>query len=264
MINLEKLLQRIGLNEKEAKIYLTLLNLKESPISFIAKKSNLKRPTVYVILEALEKNGFVSHFKREKVLYYRASDPKLILESERNKIQDLERALPELQSIQSQFEIVPQMSVYQGKNGLIQIMEDTLNTKEELLCWCDVDLAINTILSDYFPTYLEKKIKKNIWLKGIFTHNEGGLRHKKNQVSELREVYLVPKEKFPFKNEINIYDDKVAIISHQDAVGVIIQNKSIADTQKAIFNLAFEYAKLLERDLLTAEDKAYLGLQNKD
>lgn len=258
MIDLENLLQRIGLNEKEAKVYLTLLELKESPISLIAKKSNLKRPTVYIILETLEKNGFASHFKREKVLYYRASDPKLILESEKNKIQELERALPDLQSIQSRFEIVPQMSVYQGKNGLIQIMEDTLNSKEELLCWCDVDLATNTILSDYFPRYLEKKIQKKIWLKGIFMHNEGGLRHKKNQDTELREVYLIPKDKFPFKNEINIYDDKVAIISHEDCVGVIIQNKSIADTQKAIFNLAFEYAKILEKGLLSPKEKAYL------
>lgn len=75
---------------------------------------------------------------------------------------------------------------------------------------------------------------------------------------ELREVYLVPKEKFPFENEINIYDDKVAIISHADKVGVIIQNQSIADTQKAIFKLAFEYAQIVESKTLTKEDLLYL------
>jgi hypothetical protein len=45
---------------------------------------------------------------------------------------------------------------------------------------------------------------------------------------------------------INIYDDKVAIVSHQDQVGVIIENKNIADTQRSIFNFAFDYAKILE------------------
>ncbi len=74
---------------------------------------------------------------------------------------------------------------------------------------------------------------------------------KKFGEAELREIYLIPKEKFPFRNEINIYDDKVAIISHEDEIGVIIQNKNIADTQRSIFELGFEYAKILERDLLT-------------
>ncbi len=137
-------------------------------------------------------------------------------------------------------------------------MEDTLTTTEELLCWCDVEIAVGTVLSDYFPSYLKKKIEKKIWLRGIFTYNKSGLRHKKMGKEELREVYLVPKEKFPFENEINIYDDKVAIISHADKVGVIIQNQSIADTQKAIFKLAFEYAQIVESKTLTKEDHLYL------
>lgn len=262
-MDLQIVLRKIGLSEKEARAYVTLLELKEGPTGLIAKRANLKRPTTYVILESLEAKGLVSQYKHDGILYYRASNPSLILEEEKNKIQQLEKILPELAALQTRYEVIPQMSIYRGKNGLIQIMEDTLTTHTELFCWCDVDLAINTLLSDYFPTYLEKKIKKKIWLKGIFTYNQGGLRHKKMQKQELREVYLVPKEKFPFKNEINIYDDKVAIISHQDEVGVIIQNQNIADTQRAIFNLAFEYAKLLERDLLTKEDRAYLAGKKK-
>jgi hypothetical protein len=101
-------------------------------------------------------------------------------------------------------------------------------------------------------------VQRKIWLRGIFCSDDTGLTFKKRGVSELREVHLVPKDKFPFKNEINIYDDKVAIISHQDEIGVIIQNQNIADTQRAIFNLAFEYAKILEKDLLTEEDLVYL------
>ena len=62
---------------------------------------------------------------------------------------------------------------------------------------------------------------------------------------ELRELYFIPRNEFPFKNEINIYDDKVAIISHEDNVGVILQNKNIADTQRSIHKLTFNYAKIL-------------------
>ena len=63
-------------------------------------------------------------------------------------------------------------------------------------------------------------------------------------------MYLIPKEDYPFKNEINIYDDKIAIISHEDKMGVIIQNANIAETQRSIFNFAFKYAKIAEKELL--------------
>jgi len=258
-MHLQTILKKIGLNEKEAIIYLALLELKEGAPSSVAKKTGLKRPTTYIVLNTLEEKGVVSHFTKKGMLFYRATDPRLILEEEKNKVKQLEEAIPELSTLQNRFEIAPQMSVYQGKNGLIKIMEDTLTTKGELLCWCDVDLAVGTVLSDYFPYYLKKKIERKIWLRGIFSYNKGGLVHKKKEAEELREVYLIPKSKFPFKNEINIYDDKVAIISHQDEVGVIIQNQNIADTQRSIFELAFEYAKTLEKKILTEEDRKFLN-----
>ncbi|MFA5855251.1 MAG: helix-turn-helix domain-containing protein [Candidatus Gracilibacteria bacterium] len=256
--HLKSLLVNIGFEEKEAAIFLSILELKEAIPSTIARRSNVKRPTTYVILEKLQRKGLVSHVRRNDITYFRAVNPNLLIEEENDKLLKLKNALPEMIKLQNAFGTTPQLTIFEGKNGLIQIMEDTLTTKTGLLCWCDVDTAIDTILKDYFPTYLKKKIQKKIWLNGIFTYNKGGLRHKKYQKSELREVHLVPKDKFPFKNEINIYDDKVAIISHQDEIGVIIQNQNIADTQRAIFNLAFEYAKILEKDLLTKEDLAYL------
>lgn len=257
--SLEEKLEKIGLTSKEAKIYLTLLEINESHPSTISKKSGVKRPTTYVILEQLREKGLVSYLQKNGKTLFRAIDPRKLLEEEKNKMSLIEESLPELISLNSKYGIRPQMSIFEGKNGLIQIMEDTLTTTEPLLCWCDVEIATGTLLSDYFPVYLKKKIQRKIFLKGIFTHNKGGLKHKKNGKEELREVHLIPKEKFPFKNEINIYDDKVAIISHQDSIGIIIQNQSIADTQKAIFNLGFEYAKMLEKGLLTKEDLKYLN-----
>lgn len=256
--NLITILESFGLNQKEAKTYLALLELSEAHPSIISKKSGIKRPTTYVILEQLTQKGLVSHVKKKNAIVYRAIDPRKLLEEEKNKINNLEDALPELTSLGTKFGVTPQMSIYEGTKGLIQIMEDTLSTTEPLLCWCDVEMAVSTVLADYFPYYLKKKIEKKIALKGIFTYNQAGLRHKKFQKEELREVYLVPKDKFPFKNEINIYEDKVAIISHQDEMGVIIQNQNIADSQKAIFHLAFAYAKILEKEILTSKDKAYL------
>lgn len=257
-MELYKTLTDIGLTEKEAKIYLVLLELGEALPSFIAKKAGVKRPTTYLILEQLCEKGLASTIKKSTYEYYQPIHPKVLIEDQEEKLLALQKALPELIDLHSLYSVSPQVSFFQGREGIIHIMEDSLKTKTELLCWADVTLATQTLLKDYYPSYIGKKIKRKVWLRGIFSYDKYALDVKRRSKKELREVYLIPKDKFPFKNEINIYDDKVAIISHQDQLGVIIQNQNIADTQKAIFNLGFEYAKILEKDLLTKEDKAFL------
>lgn len=246
------MLQKLGFTDKEANVYFILLELNEAIPSVISRKAGLKRPTTYLILEHLEARGLLSHIKRNNILYFRASRPEVFLEKEKAHLENtkltlesLTTALPELINLHNSY-VTPQMSVYHGKEGLIQIMEDTLTTKTELLCWSNPELAFNS-LKEYYPTYIAKKVKNGIWLKGIFCDDKIGIMFKNKSKKELREVYLIPKEEFLFKNEINIYDDKVAIISHTDSVGVIIQNKDIADTQRAIFHFAFKYAKTYDR-----------------
>lgn len=256
---LSSILVNLGLNSKEAAIYLALLELGEALPSTISRRTGIKRPTTYVVLESLKEKGVVSHVKKNNNHLFQAVDPRNFFEEHKSKLDLFKENLQVFLNLNKRYGALPQMSVFEGKEGLIQIMEDTLKTNDVLLCWADITLATDS-LSEYYPTYIKKKVEKKIWLKGVFCYDQVALKFKKRGSMELREIYVIPKEKFPFKNEINIYDDKVAIISHQDAVGVIIQNQNIADTQRSIFNLGFEYARLLERDLLTKEDKKYLGL----
>ncbi|PIZ75670.1 hypothetical protein COY05_03400 [Candidatus Peregrinibacteria bacterium CG_4_10_14_0_2_um_filter_38_24] len=245
-MELNKVLQNIGLSEKEAKVYLTLLELREALPSTIARLAAVKRPTVYVILEQLQRKGLVSHVKRGRIICFQAVTPHSLVEDQHDKYSALEKALPELLNLHERYSSTPQMSVFEGKEGLIKMMEDTLTTSTELLCWANVERAVDC-LKDYYPTYIKKKVQRKIWLRGVLTESKTARRFKEKGKTELREIYIIPSNKFPFKNEINIYDDKVAIISHEDEVGVIIQNKNIADMQRSIFKLGFEYAKILDK-----------------
>ncbi len=248
-MNLSSVLQQNGLSLKEAQIYLAMLELKEALPSTIARRSGIKRPTTYVLLEEMQQKGLVGHIKRGKLLFYSVVDPRMFVESQHHKYRELERSLPELLKLHSRFEAVPQMTLFEGKEGLIKIMEDTLKTSNEILVWANADLAATTNLLDYYPNYIAKKVRNGIWSRAILGYDERALQFKKKEKEELREVRLIPKDKFPFKNEINIYDNKMAILSHQDEIGVIIENKNMADTQRSIFNFCFEYAKIVETSL---------------
>lgn len=254
--SLTQLLKNLGFSEKEATVYLTLLELNEALPAAIARKSGLKRPTTYLVLETLQARGVVSSIKKSGVLYYQASKPEVFLDKERRHVAVMDQtlstlavALPELQALHQQYAVTPQMSVYYGKEGLIQVMEDTLTTKTELLCWANPELAYS-LLVDYYPSYIRKKVKRKIWLRGIFCQDKIAEKFKRKGKEELRDIRLISKKDYPFKNEINIYDDKVAIISHEDRVGVIIQNKNIADTQRAIFELCFKLCENSDKSKL--------------
>ena len=235
------------------------MELQEALPSVVSRKSGVKRPTTYIVLQQLKKRGLASHVKKKSNLYYRALNPYALLDDQHKRYTDLENALPELVGLHERYTATPQMTIYEGREGIIKIMDDTLKTSTGLLCWADVTLSVDTLLKDYYRSYVATKVERKIWLKGVFCYDELALEYKKRGEEELREVYLIPKDKFPFKNEINIYDDKIAIVSHQDKIGVIIQNQNIADTQRAIFDFGFEYAKILEKDVLTKADIKYLG-----
>lgn len=240
-----RILEGQGLSEKEANVYMALLQYEEALPSVIAKKAGVKRPTCYVVLEQLQKKGLVSHITKKGTLYFRALHPQAYVNDQQAKMRSLEKALPELLSLRQELIATPQMTIYEGKEGLKKIMDDTLTAKTELFCWADISLAMDS-LTDYYPSYIERKVKRTLWLRGVVPYDSLAVKFKERGAAEFREIYLIPKDKFPFYNEINIYDDKVAIISHQDQVGIIIQNQYIADTQRSIFKLGFEYAKMVE------------------
>ncbi|MEK9160379.1 MAG: helix-turn-helix domain-containing protein [Patescibacteria group bacterium] len=263
--DLLKTLHKIGFSEKEAAVYLTLLELSEALPSTISRITNVKRSTAYLILEQLQKKGLATSIKKGGHLYFQSCKPDFLIANQRKKYEEikeqltsLEQVIPELNLLHKDFTTTPQMSVYKGDEGIIHILEDSLSAKGEIYCWSNTGLASDTALNKYHPTFLKKKIERKIHSKCLFTYDKSGLQFKKNSKKELREVYLIPQDKYPFKNEINIYNDKTSIISLTDRVGVIIQNQDMADSQRALFNLGFEYAKSFEKDLLTQSDIRYL------
>ena len=54
----EKELQDLGLSEKEAKVYLTALEMGAETAQNIAKKANVNRATTYVQIDSLKAKGF--------------------------------------------------------------------------------------------------------------------------------------------------------------------------------------------------------------
>jgi len=244
---LEKELQEIGLNEKEAKVYLASLELGQSTVQDIAKKAGVNRATAYFIIDALMKMGLMSSFHKGKKQYFVAADPDRlveILEQEKNTIEkrkgNLQKLLPQLQSLTKQTG-KPVVKYYEGKEGIKSMVEEILKAsiKEIVSMAYSVDEINKFFSQEEVNKWRIKRMQRNIKTRSIYTYKEG--MRESTTDSQRRKV---PFEKFPISCDIAVYDNKVRIASFSERlVGVIIEDKEIAKSLKAILDLAWEAAE---------------------
>ncbi|MFZ2882675.1 MAG: helix-turn-helix domain-containing protein, partial [Candidatus Moraniibacteriota bacterium] len=114
---LEKL-QIAGLSEKEAKVYVAVLELGEATIAEITKKSKIKRSTIYDILNTLKEKGIISQTRLNKRPIFLAENPKKMLEKLEEKKRGLEEAVPELLSIMNLLDKKPKIRYFEGIEGV--------------------------------------------------------------------------------------------------------------------------------------------------
>lgn len=245
-------LREIGLHENQIKVYLALLQMGEGNIHDISVNAAIKRTTAYSILDVLKTKGLVTYLEKAGHRTYYAENPKKVLFYFKDREQELkteakkfEAVIPELSSIYNVQATKPKIRFYEGVEGLKQVFEETLTLKpnEEILAIATAAIIHEVLGDEWVANYLEARTKGKIKQKAIVEDSPLGREHQKNDKKENRITRLVPKEKFPFKNEINIFGSKVMIASFKDQMGVIIESADVAQTWKAVFSLAWEAAE---------------------
>lgn len=255
MINLDspiyKELINLGFSQKEASVYLALLSLGKRTVSPIARTAQINRTTVYDILSSLEVKGLVSVSGKEPLQEYVAESPDKILsmlEAQIKKdqaiLQKAQNLVPQLKSLHNVSDR-PKVRFYEGKEGLEQVYEDTLTSREAIRAYATYD-DMEKALPGYFPKYFYRRAKKGIKIRAIFPKTKEGVNLAEKNAEQLRKTAIVPLKDFYFSPEINIYDNKVMIASWKEKLGIIIESKEIADAMKTIYELAWAEAKRLE------------------
>jgi len=241
-------LEKIGLNKKEADIYLTCLEHGPETISNIARLSGYKRPTLYNIIHELLVKGYIILIRRNKKTYYDIVKPKKLLTTLRAREKELEQALPELDAIKRKKQSLPDVQIYEEDNAIKNLYDDIydqLNAKHETCFLTSVTDAQNYapfILQAYFV-----KISKNpnYKIRELIFDDEGGKKYVKELLAKKikHQIRLLPIE-FPIYNDIAIYQDTVAIFSFKNrSTATIINNPEIAKTFKSLFEWAWFSAK---------------------
>ncbi len=241
-----KKLTNIGvLTEKEAATYLAILELGETTIQRISQKAQIKRTTLYDVIESLKKKGLISITKRGKKNFYYAENPKKIEYDLENKKEEYLNILPEILSITNLLDKKPKIRFFEGINGIKAVYKDTLNyPNSETLAWLSYD-AVNHFDIEYlWNDYVKKRVEKKIWQRAIAPNNKYLKNVKSFDQKHLRQTKLIDGQKFPIEVEINLYGkNNIGIMAFQEKIGLIIESQKIYNTLKTIFELNWEALK---------------------
>ncbi len=249
---LKQALLALNFTDKEANIYLALLEMGKGRASQIARKASINRSTAYVILDILIGKGLVNMLGKEPRQEYTAESPQKIIDYLKNKFEQDKEALEQAQKILPELESFhnkgnrPKVKFYEGEKGLIEVYETTLTSSEKIRAYGGVE-DMRLALPKYFETYMNRRAGKEIGIRAIFADTPKARELVAFDMEQKRKSALVPPEKYYSSPEFNFFDDKVMIVSYREKLAIIIESKEIADGMKKMFDLAWQEAKRLDK-----------------
>lgn len=247
-------LKKIGLSDKEAKVYLATLELGQASVSDISKKAGVNRPTTYVILDSLIKKGLCSTYAgKDKKIRYIAESPEMIisvLELQKKEIEEkqkmIDELMPQLHAIYNQQGNKPVVRFFEGKDGLRTMVQEQMSSDPEVIRGLfSLDDLRRVYSQEEINQAYQDRVGKKTRTKSLFTLKSGEDRV---HPSPLDERMMIPADNFPVNCDIAFFDNKVRIASLKDKLnGVIIEDKNIYETFVSLFELAWIGARSLNK-----------------
>lgn len=232
-------LTRIGLSTLESKVYLGLLARQKTTAGALAKHLGLKRSTTYTILESLIQKGLARLTKVEHVKHFQAENPSRIqawIDEQKEELQSREMLLNEvqgeLQKLSDHQLTAPEISIYEGKQGVKSLLMDNLDDAPAKV------LVIGGYMEDQdlIPEYTKRRSSLQIPAEVVVPDSPYARESQKMDPKEHRQTHIIP-QRFPAS--FHIYEDSISIFTFngEDPVGVHIKNNDICKSMKMIFEM---------------------------
>ncbi|MFA5048110.1 MAG: helix-turn-helix domain-containing protein [Patescibacteria group bacterium] len=242
--SIKDILKDTGLDEEQARVYLSGIELGQSSVQQLAQKAGVKRPTTYLILDELKAKGLFFQVLKGKKRYFVAEEPDKLFAGIKNKENQLKQILPELRSLYNIDLEKPKIRFYEGVNGALAVYEDILASvpnNSEILSYTGISGLFKDFPKDCAKNFFNRRVQRHISTRIIALDSEESREWQKHAPYEMREIVLVPEENTPFFGDTEIYGNKIALLSYKENfMAVVIESKEIATMQKFIFNLAWK------------------------
>lgn len=237
------LLKHLGLNRREIQVYLKGLELGPSLARQLALSTGLSRTLTYHALDGLEEKGLASlSGKQYKTLYHMEPKERLarMIKRRRKELERVEKQLdklPELLAISESTRSEPSVRVYRGLEGLKHVARESVEAKEGMVrSLVSIKEVADTMSQSFLSEWIGDIKERGIQSKSLWTVQNINPLYQ----TGLRDLRILP-EGIKLPAGLLIYDDTVLLFTPKpDIVGVIIKQKDIAQSMKALHDLMWE------------------------
>ncbi len=236
-------LQNLGLNEKQAKVYVALLQLGKSSAYVIATKSGLKKPTTYVILGELVEKGLVLKVPRARKQLFEAKSPDEFFALAEERLKVAKKSLPELLALTRGETPKVRTLFYEGFAGARQAinyrMKEMKDKKTEIVGFYASAQGGPREFYDMSLEWCDEIMRSGMSVRGITPRHESLEEWKEFFGTDNFNFKFVPYTIYSSTNSIDVGDTFVRIIAHEGLQSVIIENPAVAQTVRQIFEMVW-------------------------
>lgn len=234
-------LMSFGLSEKEADVYLACLKAGETTANTLSKLTNIRRTTVYEVLESLKKKGIISSLIKNKKYHFKAIKPSGLLDILNDKETVIKKIIPELNKITESVSKISKIELFEGSLAIKGAILDMLNY-EEIIVYGGSTLG-DELFGTFTENFARKRLEKNVRMRAIIgtTIPKYMLKKDVRKLTEIRKIELFEKHKSVYF----IYDSNLFFVSlGPELTAIKVSNNPILiESQKRIFEWFWKQAK---------------------
>ena len=251
------LLEEYGLDKKEIKVYICLVEKGELNAYSLAKITGIHRSTTYAVIERLLSKGFISKIDKNNKIFYSALDVTQTITKIKEKEALLLSLIPEIEKISE--EGISKVRVLESRESQKQFNFNLFNLikkgriKELYIISGGPSSAINIeknqgtlssriLLENLLKESKKKQIAKNIKFKRIWNEKFRGTELLKLFSGTGEDRFL---KELPTLATTVIFGEYIAYLFTINGIPQVIeiQNKMIAEENKAYFSYLWKQAK---------------------
>ena len=244
--DLKRSLEFLGFSEEEIRIYLVCLEFGPIAVSGVSRLTKIGRVNAYHHIDKLKEKGLLTLSQKEKVKHYSATNPEVLRNQEKERMNLVEGILPQLMSLSIKNPKKPKIQFFEGRAGIQNIFDQMLVLENaEVVSFSNFE-RLAKFAPDFLKSHFKSRQEKKIKTRFISSRKSGGENFQKEIFPEdfeerLLEIFLLSSKEFHFESEITIFSNSIAImdLDEDHPIGVLIENPELYRTQKAIFDLAW-------------------------
>lgn len=235
-------LKEIGLPDEEAKVYLAALAFGQTTVLKLSRTTNIKRTTIYGIIDSLKEKGLMRiELRGLKQLYAAESPEKLEIILERRK-NEFSRKLPEFMALYNLSGGESVIKYYTGLESMKEIYRQTLreiNPKDNYSVITNQE-RWHALDPKFADSYIEDRAKLRINTRLLFQDSPIAREHKKFEKNFNEKIKILPAGTALNVDTILLPNKLIVLELHPPYMTVVIENKSIVELQRQMFEMVWK------------------------